>query len=133
LSFRGGYRPNPEFSLLLSFRGGHSPNPESGKDTEMHINTYYVYMMSNKYNDVLYVGITGNLMDRVRQHKFGDIKGFTKQYNCNKLVYYEEYGDVKDAISREKELKKWRRDWKDHLVNLKNPLWHDLWGGIVIG
>ncbi len=74
----------------------------------------------------MYVGITNNLMRRVYEHKNKLIDGFTKKYNINKLVYYETFQDVRAAIEREKEIKKWRREKKNKLVNTKNPEWRDL-------
>ena len=88
---------------------------------------YYVYIMTNKTNSVLYIGVTNDLTRRLREHKSHIIEGFTKKYNVNKLVYFEEYDDVINAISREKQLKKWVREKKNNLVESKNPGWND-WG-----
>jgi len=74
----------------------------------------------------MYVGITNNLIRRVHEHKNKLVKGFTEKYNVNKLVYFEETRDVIAAITREKEIKKWRREKKDQLVNRMNPTWKDL-------
>jgi len=93
---------------------------------------YHVYMMSNKYNNVLYIGITGDLQTRVWEHKQHKFKGFTSKYNVEKLVYYEPFGDINEAIAFEKEIKKWRRDWKSRLVNERNPLWEDLWDEVNV-
>ncbi|APF17265.1 GIY-YIG nuclease family protein [Caldithrix abyssi] len=87
---------------------------------------YFVYIMTNWNNKVMYVGITNNLMRRVYEHKNKLIDGFTKKYNINKLVYYETFQDVRAAIEREKEIKKWRREKKNKLVNTENPEWRDL-------
>ena len=87
---------------------------------------YYVYFMTNWTNRVLYIGITNNIRVRIYQHKNKLLKGFTSKYNCSKLVYYETFGDIKIAIHREKELKKWRREKKNSLVNELNPEWKDL-------
>ncbi|MHB2154790.1 GIY-YIG nuclease family protein [Calditrichota bacterium GD2] len=87
---------------------------------------YFVYIMTNWNNKIMYVGITNNLMRRVYEHKNKLINGFTKKYNINKLVYYETFQDVRAAIEREKEIKKWRREKKNKLVNTKNPEWRDL-------
>ena len=70
---------------------------------------YYVYILSNKANTVLYIGVTNNLERRIYEHKNGVLEGFTKKYNVHKLVYFEMCGDIKDAIAREKQLKKWSR------------------------
>ena len=88
--------------------------------------SYYVYILTNWNNKVMYVGITNNLIRRVHEHKNKLVKGFTEKYNVNKLVYFEETRDVIAAITREKEIKKWRREKKDQLVNRMNPTWKDL-------
>ncbi|MEP9410892.1 MAG: GIY-YIG nuclease family protein [Candidatus Brocadia sp.] len=88
--------------------------------------SYYVYILTNWNNKVMYVGITNNLIRRVYEHKNKLVKGFTEKYNVNKLVYFEEIRDVIAAIAREKEIKKWRREKKDQLVNRMNPAWKDL-------
>jgi len=87
---------------------------------------YYVYLMASKRNGTLYIGITSNLADRIDKHKKGMYDGFTKKYKIEKLVYYEIYGDVYRAISREKQLKDWKRDWKIQLIEKDNPAWRDL-------
>jgi putative endonuclease len=87
---------------------------------------YYVYMMSNKAGTVLYVGVSNSLMKRVSQHRSGSVPGFTQRYNCSKLVYFESFRDVRNAIAREKEVKGWRRNKKDALVGSQNPRWSDL-------
>jgi putative endonuclease len=76
----------------------------------------------------MYIGVTNNLESRVFDHKNKLVDGFTQKYNINKLVYFEETSDVREAIAREKEIKKWRREKKDNLVDLKNPEWRDLSG-----
>ena len=90
------------------------------------MNTYYVYMMTNEYNNVLYVGVTNNLERRVYEHQSGLIEGFTQKYNVHKLVWYECCHDVKDAIAREKQLKGWVRSKKEALIRQINPDWRDL-------
>ena len=87
---------------------------------------YYVYVLVNKTNEVMYVGVTNDLGRRVREHKAELIDGFTKTYHVHKLVYFEEYSDVHRAIRREKQLKGWRREKKNALVESKNPEWNDL-------
>ncbi len=87
---------------------------------------YYVYIITNNNNNVLYTGFTNNIYTRISQHKHKIIKGFASKYNCSKLVYYETFNDVKLAISREKEIKKWRREKKINLINSLNPEWKDL-------
>ena len=87
---------------------------------------YYVYVLTNWNNRVLYIGITNNIERRIYEHKHKKIEGFTSKYNLNKLIYFETFEDSLLAISREKELKKWRRKKKDELINLNNPKWKDL-------
>ena len=89
-------------------------------------NTYYTYIMSNPNNTTLYIGVTNDIERRVQEHKSGQIPGFTQKYNCTKLVYYEKYSDIDQAIEREKKLKKWRREKKDWLIRTINPDLKDL-------
>lgn len=88
---------------------------------------YCVYIMTNPRHTVLYIGETGNLPRRIFEHKNGLLPGFTKKYNCTKLVYVESTDDVMSAIGREKELKGWRRQKKLDLINSMNNEWKDLY------
>jgi putative endonuclease len=91
---------------------------------------YYVYILASK-SRALYVGVTGDLRARVREHCKGTYSGFTSQYKIRRLVYYEQFAWVQDAIAREKQVKRWRRDKKVFLIELANPTWEDLaaeWG-----
>ena len=90
----------------------------------------YIYIMTNNANTVLYIGVTSNLVRRVNQHKNHTYRGFTYRYNCEKLVYFEQYGDVGMAIKREKQLKGWHREWKNNLISEKNSEWVDLAEGL---
>ena len=92
---------------------------------------YYVYMLTNKTNKVLYTGITNNLKRRIYEHKNGLVDGFTKKYNVHKLDYYDYTTDVRSAISREKQIKGWTRAKKDALINGFNPNWQDLYDMII--
>ncbi|MBN1971834.1 MAG: GIY-YIG nuclease family protein [Candidatus Delongbacteria bacterium] len=87
---------------------------------------YYVYILTNWNNAVIYIGITNNLERRVYEHKNKLIDGFTKKYNVYKLVYYEISNSSISAIEREKEIKKWRREKKNKLVESKNPEWKEI-------
>ena len=87
---------------------------------------YFVYMLSNWDDSVLYIGVTSNLPRRLYEHRHGLVDGFTKKYNIHKLVYYEHTNDVYSAISREKQLKKWNRSKKNALISSTNPNWLDL-------
>ena len=80
------------------------------------MNSYYVYILTNKTNSVIYIGITNNLLRRLYEHKNKLLEGFTKKYNVNKLVYFEQTSDINEAIKREKILKKWNREWKIELI-----------------
>ena len=91
------------------------------------MSSYYIYIVTNSHNNVLYIGVTNDLTRRIYEHKNKIQKGFTRKYNLNKLVYYEVYGDIKDAIAREKQIKGWKRQKKDELINFMNPLWNDLY------
>ena len=88
--------------------------------------TYYVYLITNWNNKVLYIGVTNNLERRLYEHKNKLIKGFTEKYNISKLVYFEQTSDIYSAITREKEIKKWRREKKNNLIESKNKPWEDL-------
>ena len=87
---------------------------------------YYVYILTNKSDHVMYIGVTNNLERRVYEHKQELIEGFTKRYHVNKLVYFETTTDVRSAIEREKQLKGWRRARNNELVDTLNPEWLDL-------
>ncbi len=92
----------------------------------MKEHNYFVYILSNWNNKVLYIGMTNNLERRLYEHKNKLIKGFTQKYNLDKLVYFEHTTDVNSAIQREKEIKKWRREKKNKLIETINPKWLDL-------
>ena len=87
---------------------------------------YFVYITTNKWNTVLYTGITNNLHRRIEEHKNKTIKGFTSKYNINKLVYYEEFNDPNDAICAEKKIKGWTKKKKIDLIEIDNPRFRDL-------
>ena len=88
---------------------------------------YCVYILTNKTDEVMYIGVTNDLRRRLYEHKMEQIEGFTKKYHVHKLVYFEEYSEVNDAVAREKKLKRWKRAKKNWLVETKNPNWDD-WG-----
>ena len=92
---------------------------------------YFVYIMASKKNGVLYIGMTNDLIKRVSEHKAGEFGGFTKSYNVHNLVYYETFGDINQAIAREKKLKKWNRQWKIDLIEKVNPNWKDLFDDLI--
>ncbi|WP_295626348.1 GIY-YIG nuclease family protein [uncultured Nitrosomonas sp.] len=86
-----------------------------------------VYILASGYNGTLYIGVTSHLIQRVWQHKQDLVEGFTKKYGVHSLVYYEMHEEMVAAIQREKQLKKWNRQWKIDLIEKVNPTWRDLW------
>ena len=98
----------------------------------MKIHQYSVYIMTNSKNKVLYTGVTNNLVRRCHEHKNGFIKGFTKKYNINKLVYYEIFDNIEEAIKREKQIKTITRAKKESLINGFNPEWKELFSNNTI-
>jgi len=90
------------------------------------IHQYYVYLLASKIRGTLYIGITNDLQRRVYEHKMGIKTGFTFKYGVNRLVYFETFQDLNEAIDREKKLKKWNRAWKIELLEKDNPSWQDL-------
>ena len=90
-----------------------------------------VYMLTSKYNGTLYIGVTSDLPKRIWEHKEGFVEGFTEKYNVHLLVWYEVHESMDEAIVREKQLKKWNRQWKIRLINELNPNWNDLYLSFV--
>ncbi|GGD11872.1 GIY-YIG nuclease family protein [Hyunsoonleella pacifica] len=91
-----------------------------------NIHQYYLYILSNKKNGTLYIGVTNDLERRMFEHKNKLVEGFTSKYGLDKLMYFESYQYVNDAIKREKNMKKWKRQWKINLIEEENPNWDDL-------
>jgi putative endonuclease len=94
---------------------------------------YYVYLLAGDKYGTLYLGVTNNIVRRIYEHKSKAVAGFTRRYSIGKLVWFEIYDDALTAIAREKELKKWRRDWKIRLIEESNPQWIDLYPEIAAG
>jgi putative endonuclease len=92
---------------------------------------YFVYLLASRKHGTLYIGVTSNLIRRIYEHRTKAAPGFTKKYDVTKLVYFEIFEDPLSAIELEKELKKWRRDWKIRLIEERNPDWADLYEGLV--
>ena len=88
-------------------------------------------MLASKKNGTLYIGVTSDLMKRVWEHKNDLVEGFTKEYGVHQLMYFEMLEDMASAIQREKELKKWNRDWKIQLIEKDNPEWRDLYDSLI--
>jgi len=93
--------------------------------------TCCVYILASERNGTLYIGVTSNLLKRMWEHKNKSVKGFTEKYTVNKLVYFEQTQDMRSAIQREKQLKKWNRSWKLKLIEKKNPKWNDLYLDLI--
>ena len=91
---------------------------------------YYVYILASSQNGTLYIGVTNDLSRRVYEHKHHIIPGFTDKYNVDRLVYYERFDDIRDAIRHEKRLKEWKRNWKKDLIEKYNPDWRDLYSDL---
>lgn len=91
---------------------------------------FYIYILASKPNSTLYVGLTSNLQKRIFEHKNKLIEGFTSKYNVDHLVYYEVYDDFDNAVSKEKNMKAWKRAWKIELIQKSNPDWNDLYNEI---
>ena len=88
---------------------------------------FFVYILTNKSNEVLYIGVTSNLPQRIAEHRLGIKSGFASRYKTYHLVYFEPHDSIEAAITREKQMKKWYRKWKDELIEAKNPKWNDLY------
>jgi len=95
--------------------------------------SFYVYILSNRIGGTLYIGVTNDLVRRIAEHKSKSAEGFTKRYGVDRLVYFECFDGIEQAIHREKRLKKWTRAWKVQLIEGQNPNWDDLYPGIAQG
>jgi putative endonuclease len=93
----------------------------------MSEHAYWVYILASQRNGTLYVGVTNDLYRRVYEHREGMLPGFTRRYRVKLLVHFEEFGDIEEAILREKRIKRWHRRWKLELIEARNPQWKDLW------
>src|SRR3954462_10963204 len=92
---------------------------------------YYVYFLASRPGGAIYVGITNDLVRRVHEHRSGSVKGHTARYGIDRLVYFEAYDDVRNALQREKNIKHWSRAWKTKLILQDNPSWRDLFEDIA--
>jgi putative endonuclease len=92
---------------------------------------YYVYMLASRPRGTVYIGVTGDLVRRVSEHRSGAVPGFTRRYGVSRLVWFEIFGDVNAAIQREKTLKHWLRAWKIALIERNNPTWRDLYDEVA--
>ena len=92
--------------------------------------SYYVYLIASRKDGAIYLGVTNNIVRRIYEHRIKAVPGFASRYNITQLVWFEIYDDPVSAISREKEMKKWKRDWKVALIEAQNPQWSDLYESI---
>jgi len=92
--------------------------------------SYYVYILASRRDGAIYVGVTNDIVRRVYEHRIKAVPGFTSKYNITRLVWFEIYDDPVSAITREKELKKWKRNWKTELIEAQNQQWEDLYESI---
>ncbi|MBN8913956.1 MAG: GIY-YIG nuclease family protein [Rhizobiales bacterium] len=99
----------------------------------MRDHSYAVYILANKRNGTLYVGVTNDLARRVQEHREGLVPGFTRRHGVKVLVYFEPHTDITAAIQREKRIKRWLRKWKLELIERDNPQWRDLWQDLTTG
>ena len=93
--------------------------------------SYAVYIMANRRHGTIYTGVTNDLIRRVQEHREGQFDGFTKQNGCTHLVWFDTTDDIEADIAHEKRIKKWRRSWRDALIEKTNPHWRDLWWDII--
>ena len=101
------------------------------KERNQTMKTYYVYIKTNSKNHSLYIGVTSDLLKRTFEHKKHLVQGFTDKYNITKLVYFEQTNSITSAITREKQLKNWHRQWKNNLIETMNPNWNDLYNELI--
>ena len=97
----------------------------------MGARSYYVYILANRIGGTLYIGVTNDLIRRIAEHKLKTAEGFTKRHDVSRLVYFEQFDQIEQAIHREKRLKKWPRAWKMSLIEKDNPDWNDLYPEIA--
>src|SRR5467141_2677829 len=110
---------------------GLTGRPGIPESRPMGARSFYVYILASRIGGTLYIGVTNNLIRRVAEHRLKSVKGFTKKYEVDRLVYFEQFDDAEKAIGREKQLKKWNRAWKIRLIEEVNPNWDDLYSGIA--
>jgi putative endonuclease len=111
--------------MILSILGACKPGQHGGMDK-----VSYVYLLASGPYGTLYIGVSSNLVQRISQHRTGMIEGFSKRHAVHRLVWFETHGDILEAITREKQLKKWHRSWKIRLIQSDNPQWRDLYDDI---
>ena len=100
---------------------------EAGIHCWKNMNLYYVYILANRYCGTLYTGVTGDLIKQIYQHRESMVDGFSTRYRTHLLVWFEIHNDIREAIRREKQIRRWKRAWKIRLIEESNPQWEDLW------
>ena len=120
------FTPSFEHILYRHSRAGGNPDKK-----EKQMKQPAVYILASQRNGTLYIGVTSNLIRRFWEHKNNFVEGFTNKYHIHYLVYYELHSNMQSAILREKQLKKWNREWKLKLLEEKNPTWKDLWNEVI--
>src|SRR5690625_407595 len=122
----------PHYTLVIPAKAGIQYTPIHQTQGCFSMNKQAcTYILASKRNGTLYVGVTSDLLKRVWEHKNKAVDGFTQKYGVHQLVYYELHNDMVAAITREKQLKKWNRQWKINLIEAENPEWRDLYLGLV--
>src|SRR3954447_25375163 len=121
----------PRASLRSLSAGTNSSERMAGSWVRLLFMSYYVYLLASRKHGTLYAGVTNDLVRRVYEHKSKAMDGFTAKYGADQLVWFETHDGVGATISREKEIKKWRREWKIALIEPDNPDWLDLWDAII--
>jgi putative endonuclease len=95
--------------------------------------SFWVYILASRLGGTLYIGVTNDLVRRVYEHRSKFVPGFTRKYGVDRLIYFEQFNTAEAAITREKQMKKWNRQWKIQLIEKSNPNWDDLFEGIAVG
>ena len=108
----------------------HHPGMTLVESPKIKVMNYYVYIIASRKDGAIYVGVTNDIVRRIYEHRIKAVPGFASRYNITRLVWFEVYDDPVSAISREKELKKWKREWKVALIEAQNPQWDDLYESI---
>jgi len=128
-SFRGGPKDR---TRNLEIPGSCCARPGMTVERAEGVMSHYVYILASRKDGAIYIGVTNDIIRRIYEHRTKAVPGFTSKYNITRLVWFEIYDDPISAISREKELKKWKRSWKVQLIETNNPQWDDLYDSICI-
>jgi putative endonuclease len=129
LSFRGDAQHRTRNLEIPGSRFAR-PGMTVNKSSTIKVMAYYVYILASRKDGATYIGVTNDLVRRIYEHRIKAVPGFSSRYDITRLVWFEIYDDPISAISREKELKKWKRSWKVELIEAQNPAWDDLYESI---